>query len=152
MGRCGPGCTALNTWTYDCGDHDRCGRVHGGSTNPWDSECGQAPASEGDRTVLATVDGQPITARDVAVLLPEKADEPVRLPGVAPPDPRQEALRLAIRNKLLAREALARGLIADPAADVLADIETLRVRALLDQERAIHGLAASAVGDGAARR
>jgi hypothetical protein len=40
MGECGPGCQGLNIYTYDCGDHDRCGRVHGGSTNPWDSECG----------------------------------------------------------------------------------------------------------------
>jgi hypothetical protein len=40
MGECGPGCNGLNIYTYDCGDHDRCGRVHGGSTNPWDSECG----------------------------------------------------------------------------------------------------------------
>lgn len=40
MGECGPGCAGLNIYTYDCGDHDRCGRVHGGSTNPWDSECG----------------------------------------------------------------------------------------------------------------
>ena len=40
MGECGPGCNGINAYTYDCGDHDRCGRVHGGSTNPWDAECG----------------------------------------------------------------------------------------------------------------
>lgn len=40
MGECGPGCNGLNIYTYDCGDHDRCGRAHGGSLNPWDSECG----------------------------------------------------------------------------------------------------------------
>jgi len=40
MGECGSGCNGLNIYTYDCGDHDRCGRVHGGSTNPWDAECG----------------------------------------------------------------------------------------------------------------
>lgn len=40
MGECGPGCKGLNIYTYDCGDHDRCGRAHGGSTNPWDAECG----------------------------------------------------------------------------------------------------------------
>ena len=40
MGECGPGCNGLNIYTYDCGDHDRCGRAHGGSTNPWDAECG----------------------------------------------------------------------------------------------------------------
>lgn len=40
MGECGPGCNGINAYTYDCGDHDRCGRAHGGSTNPWDGECG----------------------------------------------------------------------------------------------------------------
>lgn len=40
LGECGPSCAGLNIYTYDCGDHDRCGRVHGGSTNPWDAECG----------------------------------------------------------------------------------------------------------------
>lgn len=40
LGECGPGCNGLNIYTYDCGDHDQCGRVHGGSLNPWDSECG----------------------------------------------------------------------------------------------------------------
>jgi hypothetical protein len=41
-GKCGPGCTWGLSWgyTYDCHDHDRCGRSHGGSANPWDSECG----------------------------------------------------------------------------------------------------------------
>jgi hypothetical protein len=40
LGECGPDCDGLNIYTYDCGDHDRCGRVHGGSLNPWDAECG----------------------------------------------------------------------------------------------------------------
>ncbi len=40
MGECGPGCNGINAYTYDCGDHDRCGRVHGGSILPWDAECG----------------------------------------------------------------------------------------------------------------
>lgn len=46
LGRCGPGCGIApptgghGPYTYDCGDHDECGRAHGGSTNPWDSECG----------------------------------------------------------------------------------------------------------------
>jgi|GEM_PF-1268823 len=40
LGECGPGCDGLNIYTYDCGDHDQCGRVHGGSLNPWDAECG----------------------------------------------------------------------------------------------------------------
>lgn len=42
LGRCGPGCGLWGggVYSYDCGEHDRCGRVHGGSVNPWDSECG----------------------------------------------------------------------------------------------------------------
>ncbi len=40
MGKCGGGCFVITGYTYDCADHDQCGRVHGGSTNPWDSECG----------------------------------------------------------------------------------------------------------------
>lgn len=40
MGKCGGGCFIITGYTYDCADHDRCGRVHGGSTDPWDSECG----------------------------------------------------------------------------------------------------------------
>lgn len=40
LGECGPGCNGLNIYTYDCGDHDQCTRAHGGSTNPWDAECG----------------------------------------------------------------------------------------------------------------
>jgi len=39
-GECGPGCNGLNIYTYDCGDHDRCARVHGGALNPWDADCG----------------------------------------------------------------------------------------------------------------
>jgi len=40
MGKCGGGCFIITGFTYDCADHDRCGRAHGGSTNPNDSECG----------------------------------------------------------------------------------------------------------------
>ena len=40
VGECGPGCNGLNIYTYDCGDHDRCARVHGGAWNPWDADCG----------------------------------------------------------------------------------------------------------------
>jgi hypothetical protein len=46
LGRCGPGCGlpppvgGHGPYTYDCGDHDKCGRDHGGSLNPWDAECG----------------------------------------------------------------------------------------------------------------
>ncbi|WP_438023847.1 hypothetical protein [Sorangium sp. So ce233] len=41
MGKCGGGCGfGTAGYTYDCLDHDRCGRKHGGSVNPWDAECG----------------------------------------------------------------------------------------------------------------
>ncbi|WP_299040058.1 hypothetical protein [uncultured Pseudokineococcus sp.] len=40
LGECGPGSAGIDTYTYDCGEHDRCGRVHGGSFNPWDRNCG----------------------------------------------------------------------------------------------------------------
>lgn len=41
MGKCGGGCGfGTAGYTYDCLDHDRCGRKHGGSFNPWDAECG----------------------------------------------------------------------------------------------------------------
>ncbi|WP_159397372.1 hypothetical protein [Sorangium cellulosum] len=40
-GKCGSGCGfGTAGYTYDCLDHDRCGRAHGGSANPWDDECG----------------------------------------------------------------------------------------------------------------
>lgn len=31
VGECGPGCNGIDTYTYDCGDHDRCGRAHNDS-------------------------------------------------------------------------------------------------------------------------
>lgn len=40
LGGCGAGCSTFMTYSWDCGEHDRCGRMHGGSTNPWDSNCG----------------------------------------------------------------------------------------------------------------
>jgi hypothetical protein len=43
LGRCGAGCGVRGgrgTYSYDCGDHDECGRIHGGSTNPRDADCG----------------------------------------------------------------------------------------------------------------
>ena len=51
MGECGPGCNGIDTFTCDCGDHDRCGRVHGGSLNPWDSECGDEYIEADDDTL-----------------------------------------------------------------------------------------------------
>lgn len=55
MGECGPGCNGIDTYTYDCGDHDRCGRVHGGATNPYDSECGDEYFDADDDFLLATI-------------------------------------------------------------------------------------------------
>lgn len=55
MGECGPGCNGIDTFTYDCGDHDRCGRVHGGSLNPWDSECGDEYFEADDDTLWAPI-------------------------------------------------------------------------------------------------
>ncbi|WP_339565998.1 hypothetical protein [Pseudokineococcus sp. 1T1Z-3] len=40
LGECGPADNGIDTYTYDCGEHDRCGRVYGGSLNPWDRNCG----------------------------------------------------------------------------------------------------------------
>lgn len=41
LGACGRGCDFYSVIvTQDCGDHDICGRIHGGSVNPWDSNCG----------------------------------------------------------------------------------------------------------------
>lgn len=55
LGECGPGCNGIDTYTYDCGDHDRCGRVHGGSLNPWDSECGDEYFEADDDTLWAPI-------------------------------------------------------------------------------------------------
>ena len=52
LGECGPGCNGLNIYTYDCGDHDRCCRVHGGCWNPWDGECGDEFFDAEDDTLL----------------------------------------------------------------------------------------------------
>ncbi len=40
LGKCGAGCYGGGAYTWDCGEHDRCGRVHGGSVNPYDVDCG----------------------------------------------------------------------------------------------------------------
>lgn len=52
MAECGPGCNGLNFYTQDCGDHDRCGRDHGGSLNPADPECGDEWREAGDDFML----------------------------------------------------------------------------------------------------
>ena len=48
MGECGPGCWGLNIYSVDCGDHDQCGRVHGGSYDPWDVNCGDEYSEASD--------------------------------------------------------------------------------------------------------
>ena len=48
MGECGPGCWGLNIYSVDCGDHDQCGRVHGGSYDPWDANCGDEYSEASD--------------------------------------------------------------------------------------------------------
>lgn len=55
MGECGTGIVGIGTYTYDCGDHDRCGRVHGGSFNPWDSECGDEYREANDDYLRAPI-------------------------------------------------------------------------------------------------
>jgi hypothetical protein len=57
LGRCGPGCgCGWNRYTYDCGDHDRCCRVHGSCLNPRDASCG-------DEWWEAADDFVPVTTR-----------------------------------------------------------------------------------------
>jgi hypothetical protein len=55
LGECGSGVTGIGTYTYDCGDHDRCGRAHGGSFNPWDSECGDEYFEADDDFLFAPI-------------------------------------------------------------------------------------------------
>jgi hypothetical protein len=55
LGECGSGITGIGTYTYDCGDHDRCGRVHGGSWLPWDGNCGDEYWDADDDFLLAPI-------------------------------------------------------------------------------------------------
>ena len=52
LGRCGAGCSQFfsiaSAWTKDCLDHDACGRALGGSTNPFDDNCGDEYAQAAD--------------------------------------------------------------------------------------------------------
>lgn len=50
-----PGNNGIDTATQDCGDHDQCGRIHGGSANPWDAECGDEYFEADDDFLLAPV-------------------------------------------------------------------------------------------------
>ncbi|WP_271766363.1 hypothetical protein [Aquimarina algiphila] len=61
IGRCGSGCpgtfTIASAWTKDCLDHDRCGRVNGGSTNPFDRECGDEYFEAADDYLFGVIRG-----------------------------------------------------------------------------------------------
>jgi len=61
IGRCGSGCGSWlswrSAWTKDCLDHDRCGRVNGGSTNPFDSECGDEYDEAADDFLFGVIRG-----------------------------------------------------------------------------------------------
>jgi hypothetical protein len=52
-GGCGPGCTNLHIYTYDCGDHDWCIYYHGGSAvTPLNSDCGDEYGDAADDFLL----------------------------------------------------------------------------------------------------
>lgn len=61
LGRCGSGCpgvfTLASAWTKDCLDHDQCGRVLGGSTNPFDRNCGDEYAQAADDFLFGVLRG-----------------------------------------------------------------------------------------------
>jgi len=61
IGRCGAGCGSIfslaSAWTKDCLDHDRCGRINGGSTNPFDSQCGDEYAEAADDYLFGVIRG-----------------------------------------------------------------------------------------------
>ncbi|AXT54334.1 hypothetical protein J8L88_14815 [Aquimarina sp. MMG015] len=61
LGRCGSGCPGVfsiaSAWTKDCLDHDQCGRVLGGSTNPFDRNCGDEYAQAADDFLFGVLRG-----------------------------------------------------------------------------------------------
>ncbi len=61
LGRCGSGCpgifTIASAWTKDCLDHDQCGRVLGGSTNPVDRNCGDEFREAADDYLFGVIRG-----------------------------------------------------------------------------------------------
>lgn len=61
IGRCGSGCGSFfswaSAWTKDCLDHDRCGRVNGGSSDPFDSECGDEYNEAADDYLFGVIRG-----------------------------------------------------------------------------------------------
>src|SRR3712207_2102836 len=58
----------------------------------WAGACDATGAGGGSESIVAQVGTEPITAGDIEALLPPDSGEPVRLPGVAPPDPTRQAL------------------------------------------------------------
>lgn len=61
LGRCGSGCgswfSLASAWTKDCLDHDQCGRQLGGSTNPFDSNCGDEYSDAADDYLFGVIRG-----------------------------------------------------------------------------------------------
>ncbi|WP_405207474.1 hypothetical protein [Aquimarina sp. LLG6339-5] len=61
LGRCGSGCPGIfsiaSAWTKDCLDHDQCGRVLGGSTNPFDRNCGDEYGQAADDFLFGVLRG-----------------------------------------------------------------------------------------------
>ncbi len=61
LGRCGSGCpgtfTIASAWTKDCLDHDQCGRELGGSSNPFDSNCGDEYFQAADDYLFGVIRG-----------------------------------------------------------------------------------------------
>ncbi|WP_299185269.1 hypothetical protein [uncultured Aquimarina sp.] len=61
LGRCGSGCPGVfsiaSAWTKDCLDHDQCGRVLGGSTNPFDRNCGDEYGQAADDFLFGVLRG-----------------------------------------------------------------------------------------------
>lgn len=61
LGRCGSGCpgtfSLASAWTKDCLDHDQCGRVLGGSTNPFDRNCGDEYGQAADDFLFGVLRG-----------------------------------------------------------------------------------------------
>lgn len=61
LGRCGSGCGSFfslaSAWTKDCLDHDQCGRQLGGSTNPFDNNCGDEYSDAADDYLFGVIRG-----------------------------------------------------------------------------------------------
>ena len=85
--------------------------------------------------VVASIDNQPVYVSEV---LPHLQPLPPRVGAGPAPDMRRQALEQALRNRLLAGEALRRGLAAEAARSGIEVARALRIRALIDAELARH--------------